>query len=215
MNGFRFFLFLFASVIMVSACSTSHKSRRSDYTNPQILFSLNGEPLNGGALGKPTCREAMTHWFDRVDVNHDAGISQDEFLADARAQFKRMDIDRNGYLVPEELERFRQPYRQSSSAEAYSATPDENETPQPAFGSHRHRHGGTSGGGNNANAVAKSGQGDAGIVDPVMSADTNLDNRVTPDEFMTYVQKTFVIHDADHNGALSQAEVLSLCGQNQ
>src|ERR1035437_691370 len=222
MSRFYIFTALLASVVMVSACATSHRGKHSGHAGPtRILYSPNGEPLNGGPLGKPTCQEAITRWFDRLNTNHANGISQDEFLADARIQFQRMDIHGKGYLVPEELERFRQPYRQSPSsfspAETSSAASGEDQASQPSYGSHRHRHGGMGGSGNSGNVTADSSksQGYGAVVDPVMSADTDLDNRVTPAEFMIYAQKTFATLDSDHNNVLSRAEVLSLCGENE
>jgi hypothetical protein len=47
--------------------------------------------------------------------------------------------------------------------------------------------------------------------DPVMSADTNLDNKVTLEEFMTYAQKKFLELDSNHDGVLSRDEVLARC----
>ncbi len=45
-----------------------------------------------------------------------------------------------------------------------------------------------------------------------MSADTNLDNKVTPEEFMAYARKKFLELDSNHDGTLSRDEVLARCG---
>jgi Ca2+-binding EF-hand superfamily protein len=81
---------------------------------PTLMFSPNGEPLNGGSLGQPSCELAMNYWLDRADADHDGRLSREEFLADARAQFAKMDLDRQGFLTSEELGRFRQPFRQGT-----------------------------------------------------------------------------------------------------
>jgi Ca2+-binding EF-hand superfamily protein len=44
----------------------------------------------------------MGHKFDRVDANQDGRLELSEFLAHAEERFKRMDIDSNGYVTPEE-----------------------------------------------------------------------------------------------------------------
>ncbi len=79
-----------------------------------LMFSPNGEPLNGGSQGQPSCELAMNYWLDRADANHDGRLSREEFLADARAQFAKMDLDGQGTLTSEEIARFRQPFRQGT-----------------------------------------------------------------------------------------------------
>ncbi len=81
---------------------------------PALMFSPNGEPLNGGSQGQPSCELAMNYWLDRADANHDGRLSREEFLADARAQFAKMDLDGQGTLTSEEIARFRQPFRQGT-----------------------------------------------------------------------------------------------------
>ncbi|WP_158303936.1 EF-hand domain-containing protein [Paramagnetospirillum magneticum] len=79
---------------------------------PALLYSPNGEPLTGGPLGLPSCKLATEVWFERADTNHDGRLDREEFMADARAQFLRMDLDGQGYLTSDVLERYRDPYRQ-------------------------------------------------------------------------------------------------------
>ncbi len=173
-----------------------------------MLYSPNGEPLNGGPLGKPTCREALTRWFDRLASSSDHVITNAAFLADARTQFRRMDIDGNGYLLPEELDRFRLPYRQplppSHHRHGDAGVGDGAETP-PHSGRHR------SSDGSDAGADAGRSPSAESQPDPVMSADTDLASKVTLDAFMTQSRATFARLDANHDGRLSQDEVLGLC----
>ena len=82
---------LFAALSGCSSDSHKHHGAGQDAALSRMLYSPNGEPLNGGKLGRPTCQEAMSHWFDRVDTNHDGGINREEFMADAQTQFRRMD----------------------------------------------------------------------------------------------------------------------------
>ena len=81
---------------------------------PALMFSPNGEPLNGGPLGQPSCELAMNYWFDRAEANHDGRLDRAEFLADARAQFAKMDLDGHGTFTSEEINRYRQPFRQGT-----------------------------------------------------------------------------------------------------
>lgn len=192
MNRLLIAFIAFSSLAVLSACASSHDKKHEGPT--QIIYSPTGDPLNGGPLGKPTCPEAMKHWFARVDTQHDGAITPDEFLADAKTQFQRMDTDKNGYLVSEEVERFRLNYRDEPAREksgGKSATPDDN------------RESGHTGSGGS-------------VIDPVMSADTNLDFKVTPEEFTAYSERVFKNLDADHNGKLSLTEVTTgMCGANQ
>jgi Ca2+-binding EF-hand superfamily protein len=171
-----------------------------------MIFSPNGEPLNGGPLGRPTCRDAMSHWFDRVDANHDGVISREEFMADAQTQFQRMDIDKNGYLLAEEVGRFRLPYEQQSDAGA-SAQGDQGSGSQQA-GRRQDRRGGSHGG-KSGNSPSEANPADQ--PDPVMSAGTGGDFKVTPDEFLTQARNIFAEIDADHHGVLSRDDVLKTC----
>jgi hypothetical protein len=159
-----------------------------------MLYSPNGEPLNGGPLGKPTCQKALSGWFDRM-AGTSGGISKDAFIADAKTQFYRMDIDKNGYLVSEELDRFRQPYRQEPVAAKQ----------EPQEGQHKHKRGSGASGEQSHNGLS------ANIFDPVMSADANLDFQVTLAEFMTQAQENFAKLDLNHDNTLSRDEVLVAC----
>jgi Ca2+-binding EF-hand superfamily protein len=191
MNRLLTAFIVFSSLAALSACASFEGKKHADRGPVQIIYSPTGDPLNGGPLGRPTCPEAMKRWFGRVDARHDGAITLDEFLADARTQFQRMDTDKNGYLVSEEVERFRLAYRDEPAREksgGKSVTPDDNK---------------------------ESGHSGS-VIDPVMSADTNLDFKVTPEEFAAYSEKVFKNLDADHNGKLSLTEVTTgMCGADQ
>ena len=117
-----------------------------------------------------------------------------------------MDIDKNGYLVSEEVERFRMTYRDYPAGEKPAASPDDKERGLSSNGHHGRGHG-------SGNSSGDGGGNNSGVIDPVMSADTNLDYKVTPDEFMAYSKNIFENIDTDHAGKLNQAEVTAaMCG---
>ncbi len=108
---------IIAAIFVLSACAEQHDKKQGDHGPTHIIYSPTGDPLNGGPLGRPACPDALKKWFERADANHDGAVTLDEFLNDAKAQFQRMDIDKNGYLVSEELERFRIAYRDYPAGE--------------------------------------------------------------------------------------------------
>ncbi|MDD5587472.1 MAG: hypothetical protein PHY92_11075 [Alphaproteobacteria bacterium] len=198
---------------LLTACASSHgKGSNARHTGSvRIVYSPNGEPLSGGLLGYPACKDAMPQWFARVDMDNDGNISREEFLADARTQFGRMDIDKNGYLLSEELERFRKPYReyvtetsgnqQNSKTESREKPPRRRlEKPEDSNNSSNHR------------AESRSPRIQA---DPVMTADINNDFKVTFTEYLAQAQKTFNETDADHNDLLSGDEIQTFCEQGR
>jgi len=198
---YRKIVFAALSVAFMLGCSSHHTPDTQSILS-RMLYSPNGEPLNGGPLGRPTCEEALSHWFERIDIHHGGTISRDEFMADAQVQFRRMDIDGNGYLVSEEVERFRQPYRQQPASEVIVP---EQKADQPQQDKRKraskHKH--------NDDNDENSQSSDSS--DPVMAADTDLDFRVTSDEFMAHAQKVFATLDSNQDNVLSRDEVLARC----
>lgn len=151
---------------------------------PPRVFSPNGEPLRGGPLGHPTCRDALARWFDRVDTNHDGFVDRAEFRADAERQFKIMDLDHDGEITPDELARYRAPFEVDTARRQAEESPERGgrilrTTEQP---------------------------------DPVMLADVQLRNRVNLAEFMAYADRNFADLDTKHTGRLEKSEIQGVCG---
>lgn len=111
-------------VVMAALASCADRGRPGPRSGPgdaralgvAALYSPNGQPLNGGTLGQPSCERAINDWFDRADTGHDGRLDRGEFLANARAQFARMDLDHQGELTPETLSRYRTPFREGTRA---------------------------------------------------------------------------------------------------
>ncbi|OIQ88078.1 hypothetical protein GALL_300440 [mine drainage metagenome] len=75
-----------------------------------LVYSPNAEPLTGGPLGRASCAVAEGRWFDRLAGGPAGQVSRERFLADARAQFARMDLNHDGMLTSAVLARYRAPY---------------------------------------------------------------------------------------------------------
>jgi len=179
-----------ALTLLLTSCSSSKK-----FPEPVLpIYSPNGEPLNGGALGLPKCQEALSQWFDRMDIAHRDGIDRNQFLADARVQFDRMDLDHDGVITPSELTTFRLAYALPEPTRPHlgdNGGERSRERPQPRTAPHSQE-----------------------PSDPVMSADTGLHFRVTRDEFMTQAGEIFAKLDTKHDGLVRRDAVLSRCNHS-
>ena len=197
----------------VTGCSSSKqagvqaqaKARYLLHTSGPVLYSPNGEPLSGGVLGRPGCFDAVAAWFARVDANRDGQIDRPEFMADARVQFLRMDLDGDNSIYPSELLTFRGSFQGPAPHNAAMPSPAE------AFAADRDK----------LKALGLWPKDDADTdektkklqdySDPVMTADNNLDFRVTLDEFTALAQDNFKGLDLNHDNKLERYEVFAAC----
>lgn len=111
MPEFRLMAMALAGVtlmLLVSACAGNLPLRPP--TPYVVRFSPNGEPMTGGPRGYPPCEQAQARWFAEADRDRTGVMTRDEFLADARRQFKVMDLDGNGDITPAELAEYRAPF---------------------------------------------------------------------------------------------------------
>lgn len=181
-----------AGCLVVSACagcasqppSTSGRPTLSDF---RIVYSPNGEPLTGGPLGRRACDDAIAGWFGRADANHDGFVDREEFLADARAQFARMDQDHSGILTAAKLALYRQPYQDAPPPNVQMARPPAGEASGEA--------------GKRLKAQDQE--------DPVMSADKTLSFKVGQDDYMSHAVEVFQRLDSGRQGRLNVAAVVS------
>ncbi len=168
-----------------------------------IIFSPNAEPLSGGPLGHPKCRDAIGAWFERVDGNHDGIIDRGEFLLDTQAQFERMDIHHAGYVTPADLSEYRAPYEPAGGGDSDIGEPPPSERPSGGANEH-HRAGG------GGRAPTRSPGVDT-RADPVMSADKNLNFKVTEADFLIHANEVFVSLNSGHDERLTRDQVFTLC----
>jgi hypothetical protein len=187
------------SLALAAACSHSH-------TPPHYaIYSPNGEPLSGGQLGFPTCETALGGWFDRLDGAHRGTVDRASFLADARRQFKAMDLNGDGVITPEVLLRYREPYAVGVAGEQNAAANEDADRAKAGQPGHEKAQGTTARRLGTANV-------DRDVPDPVMSSDTSLRLRVTAADFELHAQKVFDRLDTNHDGRLSRPEALLWCG---
>lgn len=173
-----------------------------------MILSPNGEPLTGGPLGQAPCDAALGAWMERTDTNHDGLLSADELLADARAQFDRMDQDGDGFVTVSELQAYRLPYRPPRPERSEQARRDaEASAPPPG----RRQRGGGSGQRPSGSESRNSIGGQAEPPDPVMAADVNLDFHVSRDEFLAHTKRVFARLDTHRDGRLDRAGVTASC----
>jgi len=158
-------------------------------------ISPNGEPLVAGGAGV-SCEAALGQWFDAADLNHDGVVDAAEFMADAMRWFAVMDTNHDGAVTPDELTTLRLKLTPPVAPPKRGSDEDRTE---------RSERGGFLGfGGRSPRRVRER-------PDPVMSADLNLDNRVTAEEFQAQATRVFAGLDRNRDGRLIRDEVLVGC----
>lgn len=178
---------------------------------PTPIYSLTGEQLNGGPLGRPKCEDAQAGWLARVDTDRDGTVDLDELLTNARAQFDVMNIDRSGKITADQLATYRAPFALSSRPEPApdkdgpdAGADDSGTDKSPSKGDARHR--------NERNGDRPQGvRPPSSQPDPVLAADGNLDFEVTLDEYLIQQRESFMQLDKNKDRHLSSDELAVLC----
>ena len=210
-----------AVALAATGCSSSKEkelahekmmaNRYSLRVNGGVVYSPNGEPLSGGAMGRLSCVEAIAAWFDRVDANHDGIVDLNELLADARVQFARMDLDNDGAIYPSELLTFRSTYQGPARRTNNVGVPDSPAEVNAGEMARLKAMGYAAGIVTADDPYKKKYEAVADVSDPVMSADTNLDFKVTLDEFVAQAKDLYKRIDADHDGKVERFEMMTAC----
>jgi len=149
------------------------------------------------AACEPSCVEAFSAWFKRLDGDHDGTIDRDEFLADGRRQFAAMDLDKDGVLTPAELAHYRAPY------EPGAKPPPERALAADAASDRK------SGRGHRASSDESGGSNDQ--PDPVMAADINFRHQVKLADFIDHLSRKFLALDIGQHGRLAKPDILRWC----
>jgi hypothetical protein len=77
--------------------SRAQSNPLSDY--PNVFFSPSGQPFRA----KPDAPYPVVDWFKQADKNGDGKIDHAEFIADATAFFKYLDINQDGIISSREV----------------------------------------------------------------------------------------------------------------
>ncbi|WP_162305861.1 EF-hand domain-containing protein [Oleisolibacter albus] len=178
---------------LLSACS----SRPGPVPLRYQAVSPSGELLAPPTADPDRFRQALVDWFHRSDSNGDGFLDKAEFLADADRSFAAFDRDGDGLITSLELTQMRMesPNRAPPPKPSSRLRPDHLVVgPEQMEAA--------------ATESARRGVQPRVAVDPVMSADTNADFRVSLAEMRAQAERRFAQFDANRDGRLSLDEVV-------
>lgn len=161
-----------------------------------------GEPF------RPETRDenGLALWFAQADRDHDGKLTLVEMQADADRFFAALDVNHDGEIDPDEIERY-----ETEVAPEISGGPHFTFSPDAGGagpGGGRHHGDGDRGGGHFRPRDMDPHQGAAryGLLDlpePVTAADTNFNRGVSLEEFRQAAGQRFLALDLDHHGYLT------------
>lgn len=179
---------------------------------PRLFVSPSGEPFRSA--------DGLADWFAQADANHDGAITAEEFQADALRAFQSYDANGDGVVDGFEV----QAYEQQRVPEITQIALDDGQRPNSGFGGQAGggRHGGMGGGrrrgmgggGQDGAAAASHAQPRAGREgaarysllnepEPLLAADTDVDGKVTRQEWLAATSRRFTELDRDRTGRLT------------
>ena len=211
---------------LLTACSVGLSGNREGPfaapppPRPALFISPFGEPF----MAEPGQPYPSADWFTGADDNLDGAITVEEFTADGQRYFASLDTDRDGRLNQTELAAYETTLRAFSMRGAgdgpgggprgpmgggrgMAALPGvDSETlgvapPSSGAGTHMRRRGRSGPAGYGAIADA----GFFNLPQPVKSADINMDQRVSSEEWAQATQRWFLSLDTDRDGRLTLA----------
>jgi hypothetical protein len=168
-----------------------------------VFISPFGEPFRA----PPEEAYPVGVWFARADADHDGALGKAEFRADAEAFFDKLDTDHNGVIDGFELQDYERKVAPEIQPNLGGFTEQEEELPTRASTVTPHvkpppprkRKG-----------VSVKGAAVFGFLldpQPVASADTDLDGKVTRKEAQTAADRRFGRLDANADGRLTMDEL--------
>lgn len=172
---------------------------------PQLFVSPMGEPFRAAA-GQPYPSAA---WVAGADRNHDGAIDRAEFVADAARFFRRIDLDHDGKLTPEEVAAYERDV--APEIAVYTGRTDMIPTLPRGGGGIADMLGISSsevGGANGYGGPMGAGRyAWLNVPEPVAAADADVDRLVSADEFAAAAGRRFDALDTRARGALRLAEL--------
>ena len=157
----------------------------------RAFLSPMGEPFSTDRGG-----DALALWFNQADRDHDGSIVVGEMQADAERFFASLDVNHDGEIDPDELDRYEKVVAPDDPAVRLELVEG---VPPKDIGHHR-------GGGGGPLGSGSQGRARYGLLDlrePVIAADTNFNRGVSLEEFREAATKRFAALDVDHQGRLT------------
>lgn len=193
----------------------------------QMFVSPAGEPFRAPA----DAPYPVVDWFKAADADHDGQLTRIEFIADGMRFFATLDTDRDGRLLPPEIDRYENVVlvedKGLATATAGADTPPadkrvrrEDDVERKIMRDARTRMGG---GGTDPkeaalhaqNVMAAAAQMVAGVArygliaspQPVKAGDMDMDGAVNSNEFRRLLSRRFDTLDSESNGFLRLADL--------
>ena len=162
----------------------------------QGFISPMGEPFHA-RLGLPY---PSADWFAKADADHDGVVTREEFRADAMRFFKTLDVNADGRINDAEVNR----YERVVAPEIVAAAVDTSALSLQATGD------GEDGPKHTRLSTQRQGAAFFGLLndaEPVRSADTDFNMKVTQDEWLAAADRRFRSLDAAGKGGLRLADL--------
>jgi len=160
---------------------------------PQIVVFISpmGEPFRRSqGQGEPVER-----WFTGADTDHDGALSVTEFQADAARFFGTLDVNHDGEIAPDEINRYETeiaPEVQTGMRMATFGTRERDRRLQTRRGE---------------GPFGMGSQALLAIPEPVVSADSDFNRGISPAEFRHTAGQRFLLVDRNHDGRISHDEL--------
>lgn len=153
------------------------------------FMSPMGEPV----FGRQQQEDGLVAWFAETDLNHDNVLTADEMATDAQHFFEELDVDHDGEIGPDEIDRY-----------------ETQIAPQVRVRAAMSGIGASSGSGG---ADSEAGAGRYGLLqipEPVMAADANFNRGVSAAEFHDAAIARFQLLDFSHSGVLTLPQLQAI-----